>query len=98
MVNRRKYPPKEITEKFLKNFKNHKDIYLIYLIHKYRVDIYHKKEIDLTIFEQEFKDRGLSCCKFNKSEFLKNAKKREKKILKKLLKVLKKHTRSIEKD
>lgn len=94
-----KYPPKEYEEMFLTKFKNNKDVYINYLIVIYLLDIYHGKEIDLTIIEKKYKNAGMSCCTLNPKKLLKSIRKRDREQVSKLIEVLKEHTNVIkEKD
>lgn len=91
------YLPKEIESMFLENFQENRDIYVMYIAMVYLIDIYHGKEIDLSIFEKKYKDSGMECCTFESKKILKKTRKKDKKRVAKLLKVLKEHTKLIEK-
>jgi len=90
-----KYPPKKIERMFIEKFKKKRDIYVMYVIISYLVDIYYGKEIDLTVFEKEYKNAGMKCCRFKAKNILKDTRKKDKKRVSELLEVLKKHTKLI---
>ncbi len=90
-----KYFPKKIEDMFIKNFKENRDVYVMYIAMGYLVDIYHGKEIDLTIFEKKYKNAGMECCTFNAKEILKKIRKKDKKKVSELLEILKKNTKII---
>jgi len=89
------YLPKNIETMFIEKFQNNKDVYVMYIVMMYLVDIYHGKEIDLTIFEKEYKNAGMKCCSFEAKKVLKDTRKKDKKRVAELLEVLKKHTEII---
>jgi len=96
--DRHEYPPKELEKRFLDYFKDDKDIYIAYLVAIYKLDIYHNKKVDLTVFERDFKGNGMDCCQFYESKFFDDTKKRDRAILRKFLAILKKHTNVIKWD
>jgi len=93
---KKEHLPKQIESIFIENFKDDKNIYILYVLFGYLLDIYHGKEIDLTIFEKEYKGTKIKCCTFKGKSILKNTRKKDKKRVAELLEVLKKHTEIIE--
>ena len=91
--DRHEYLPDEIERTFIENFKENKNIYVMYVVMGYLVDIYHGKEIDLDVFEKEYRDAGMECCTFKAKKILKNTRKKDKKSVSKLLEVIKIHTK-----
>jgi tetratricopeptide (TPR) repeat protein len=92
---KKEYLPQKIEDMFVENFKDDKNIYLLYVVFGYLWAIYDGKEVDLSIFEKEYKDAGMKCCKFKAKKILKNTRKKDKKRVAELLEVLKKHTKMI---
>ena len=90
-----KYPPKDIERMFIENFKDNINAYVMYVAMRYLVDIYHGKEIDLRVFEKEYKDAGMECCFFKGKKILKSTRKKDKKRVSELLEAIKKHTKIV---
>jgi hypothetical protein len=92
---KKEYLPKGIENKFLENFKDDKNIYVLYLAYRYFVDIHNDKKIDLKIFKKSYKDAGMECCQIIEKEILDDTDEKYRANIVKLLKVLKKHTKVV---
>ena len=92
---RKEYLSSEIEDLFVKNFKDDKNIYLFYIVFRYILDIHYGKDVDLHVFEKEYKNVGMECCTFNRKDILQNTIKKDKKKIAELLDVLKEHTKII---